>query len=347
MNAPDVRFTLHELAVPPLRSLAFWGDHLIDWLGGHRVGLDGRIERFGLGHTFRFDSAIGFEDLGLLYELLGTKGNLVHWNGQLASEQWVPLGVEWLREIDRSFYHAEDYSFPACLFRLPDGRVALAHCPRAYDRLDLELLDGKLLTPRESKNEDFFHSRLEASPDGRWLLSNGWVWQPWNDVCLYDVQRALAEPGHLGTAGMKWDRDGWEWEIDAATFVGDRLVIAASTEAFALGVLELPSGRMLQLHRLAESPGSRLMAWGPDHVVAFDGHPRLLSLATGAPVHRWDALDGGPGLWQPRVNLKPPEAPWLARDPARRRFALAAPVPGARVAEHEPIPWRVVVVAAD
>src|SRR3990172_4629333 len=173
---------VRELRVPPLRSLAFLGDDLIDWLGGRRIASDGTVARFGVGDTYRFDCAIGLDEVGLLYEALGTKGLLVRWNRQLAARNLLPLGVDWIREVNRSFYQAEHYSFPACLLRLPNGRIALAHCPHEYNRLEIEVLDGTRLTQRSAKDRDFFHANLEVSPDGRFLLSNGWVWQPPDDV---------------------------------------------------------------------------------------------------------------------------------------------------------------------
>jgi hypothetical protein len=43
-------------------------------------------------------------------------------------------------EVDRSFYHAKDYDYPAALGRLPDGREILVHCPDAYNVLEIEEL---------------------------------------------------------------------------------------------------------------------------------------------------------------------------------------------------------------
>jgi hypothetical protein len=331
---------VRELRVPPLRSLAFLGDDLIDWLGGRRIASDGTVARFGVGDTYRFDSAIGLDEVGLLYEALGTKGLLVRWNRQLAARNLLPLGVDWIREVNRSFYQAEHYSFPACLLRLPNGRIALAHCPHEYNRLELELLDGTRLTQRSAKDRDFFHANLEVSPDGRFLLSNGWVWQPWSDVCVYDVARALAEPKHLSSAGIRLDKGrDWEWEVDAATFVGGRLVIATETDQRALAVIDLETGRCERLHWLAEPLGTRLMAFGERHVVALDGVPRLVSLETGAIVHRWDGVPGGPGRRRPSASMAPPVAPYVARDSARGRFAVAWPETPEASGD-----WRVVIV---
>ncbi len=326
--------------MPALRSLAFLGDDLIDWLGGRRITWDGTVTRFGVGDTYRFDSAIGLEEVGLLYEALGTKGLLVRWNRQLAARNLLPLGVDWIREVNRSFYQAERYAFPACLLRLPNGRIALAHCPHEYNRLELELLDGTRLTQRGAKDRDFFHANLEVSPDGRLLLSRGWVWRPWNDVCVYDVARALAEPAHLSSAGIRLDKGRvWEWEVDAATFVGGRLVIATETDQQALAVIGLETGRCERVHRLAEPLGTTLMAFGDRHVVALDGVPRLVSLERGAVVHRWNSIPGGLARLQPSASIAPPAPPYVARDPARKRFAVGWPETSAANGG-----WRVAIV---
>jgi hypothetical protein len=255
------------------------------------------------------------------------RDRIARWNDVLPSGNYVPLGVDELREIDRCYYHANAYAYPVCLFTLPEGRAVIAHCPRRYNRLDIELLDGTLLTPRDGEHDDCFHSDLEASVDGRWLLCNGWVWQPVNVAHVFDVARAIAEPTYLSTRGIElawqgeWD-DGDHDGIHAAALSGDRVVCAAGAQ---LAMLALPGGEAIHVHRLEERVDSQLMAWGDDHVVAFDRQPRLIDLATGAAVHRWN-LDGGAGVHQqPGVDLGPAAPPWIARDPANRRFALGWP----------------------
>jgi hypothetical protein len=316
-----------ELRVEHLRSLAWCGDDLIDWLGGWRVPTDGRApQRFGTGSTYRFDSAVGHRELGITFEALGTKGRVARWNGVLPSKNWIPLGIDELREIDRSYYHADDYTYPITAFTLPDGRDVIAHCPRRYDRVDLELPDGTLLTPRDGKHEDCFHSRLEASPDGRWLLCNGWQWHPVCVAHVWEVARARDEPAYLSTTGISIDHGGTLYDGDmgiiAATLARDRVIAASEAH---LGVFALPSGEDVHIHATAEPVGTRLVAWGDDHVVAIDGTPRVIELATGRVVERWDGLDGGRGLHQPSASMKALAPPWLAADPRNHRVALGWP----------------------
>ena len=213
------------------------------------------------------------------------------------------------------------------LFRSVDGRPLLAHCPRAYSVLDLEDLDGTCLTTRPTEQAtDVFHSRLEASVDGRWLLSNGWVWHPWRVACVYDVARALEEPAYLSTDGEALNLgDAWEGEVEAATFVGNRLVCATNEEQCAVSLYDLAGRRHERLIQLSEPAGTRLMALDDDHLVLFDGHPRVLRLSTATIVERWDDLDGGSGVHAPGADTTAAAPPYLATDPAQGRFALGWP----------------------
>jgi hypothetical protein len=45
--------------VSGLRSLAWDGDALVDWLAGGRYSLDGAYESLNVGSSYRFDAAVG------------------------------------------------------------------------------------------------------------------------------------------------------------------------------------------------------------------------------------------------------------------------------------------------
>src|SRR5579871_2080010 len=199
-------FSRDEISATGVTSLSWDGNALVDWVAGRRYQLRGPSEELNLGSGYRFTAAVGLGSLGVSFEALGTKGVLLRDNGQRSTGKFVPMSVDIIREIDRSYYHAQDYLFPVTLFTDASGRSILAHCPRAYNVLDLEDIEGHCLTPRSAQGaEDVFHSRLQASVDGRWLLSNGWIWHPWRVACVYDVARALEEPEYLSTTGEKID----------------------------------------------------------------------------------------------------------------------------------------------
>jgi len=86
----------------------------------------------------------------------GTKGLLLE-TGELRP----------LREINRSYYRAEDYAYPLGLGRLADGREVLVHCPEEYNELQVEdLVTGERLTTGPRGPDDVLHSRPALSPDG-------------------------------------------------------------------------------------------------------------------------------------------------------------------------------------
>jgi len=310
-------------AIQGLRSIGWAGDDLIDWIGGRRIRPDGSVVAFGVGSGYRFDGSVSLAEVGVVFETMGTKGRLMRSNGRIAQPNFVPIGFDELREIDRSYYQANVYDYPVSLLTLPDGRDAIVHCPRRYDTLEIELLDGTPLTSRSAKAEDIFHTRLAASPDGRWLLDVGWVWHPLTIVAVYDVVRALREPEHLSSTGIALDLgDAFDGEVGAATFSGDRLVVCGGDDRQVLSIVDLPSGQNLVTLPLSERLGTRLMAWDSDHVVALDDQPKLVALADGRIVHRWEEV--GPASRPcPSVSSESPKPPYAAVDSRRHRFALA------------------------
>jgi hypothetical protein len=216
-----------ELAAPNAGSLVWAGGELYDVSAGWRhFPLDGsapqsRYSRFGPS----FDTAVSAPD-GHVVALLtgnGTKGLLLEPGG---------TGI---REVNRSFYHADAYRYPAALFTLPDGQSSLVHCPEKYNQLEIEVArTGERLTTAANRQPgDFFHSRLAVSSSGRYLLSAGWAWQPWGCVMVYDLLRALAHPATLDDvrSGELFRMFGLvQAEISGACFTGDDIIVSTSSE---------------------------------------------------------------------------------------------------------------------
>lgn len=128
----------------PPRSLVWQGDELVDRIGAARWLEDGSPIMLGGRFPYTFDRALASPSglYGALYAERQTKGLLVS-DGSMA------------REIDRSYCHADDYAYPIALGRLCDGREVIAHCPKVYDRLEIDTLDkGKRLTRRRGKSQD-------------------------------------------------------------------------------------------------------------------------------------------------------------------------------------------------
>jgi hypothetical protein len=306
----------------PLHSLCWSGDELIDWVdGGVRYGLDGQSADPHVRFAYRFDRAVMSPDgrYAVIYEALGTKG-LVLKEGKV------------LREINRSFYHANTYEYPVALHTLPSGRTILAHCPDEYCRIELEDVEtGERLTRRTSKSPDIFHSRLQFSLDGRYLLSGAWIWHPIDMVFVFDVTRALEHPESLD-ASEDLQTEDWGCELHSAAFGDKETLVLYSSDPVpdsppapaqermgSLAVYSLTERRLLSVVE-PEAGGGRMMVVG-DHVVSFLEHPTLMELATGRAVERWPELATGVHGGSSIIRHLPSPPP-LALDQGGRRFAV-------------------------
>ena len=308
---------------PGIRSLCWAGDVLIDWVGGGKtLHLDGMTKGACVIYSYRFDAAVSSPcgDYVVIYEKLGTKG-LVLFRGKV------------LREINRSFYHAHVYEYPVAIIQTRAGRILLAHCPEDYCRLDLEDIEtGQRLTNSEERApSDYFHSRLRASPDGKWLISAGWFWHPWESLQLFNLEAVLKEPSLLDHSAPLPDIDG---ELAAAEFLpNNHIVVATSddtmnddeTKAYSIGpnsiaVFNPISCEIISCVTASEPVGS-LMPIDMDIAIGFYGHPKLYSLKTGEVLKRWDNIHSGNQMGS--IIGKNAAVPSIACDAENRRFAIA------------------------
>jgi hypothetical protein len=328
-------FTQFSFLASGVRSLCWRGDELVDWVdGGRTFSLDGTAQAGNVHYAYRFDAAIASPNgrFAVIYERLGTKGLLLR-EGKI------------LRELDRSFYYAEAYEYPITLFQEPGGQVLLAHCPREYNRIELEEAEtGQALTASaERKPCDFFHSRLAASPNGKRLLSAGWVWQPWGAVTCFDIARGLADPHHFDRGeNASTSRKQIFAEEDAACWLSDDIIAVSATDEpegvdedsddkeaeprflpRGIGIYDLASGTCRRAFQLAEEAGT-ILAIGPGHVLSLYRHPKLIDLMTGEVLHVWtelhSGLQGSSIIWGLKGEAKPPP---MAFDSVGKRFAIA------------------------
>jgi hypothetical protein len=98
-------------------------------------------------------------------------------------------------------HHSETVPFSVALVH-HRGRHVVVH-RTAWNRLDAsDALTGRLLTargptgyrhgePRPEHYLDYFHGALHASPTGRWLADDGWVWHPIGIPSVWDLPRWL------------------------------------------------------------------------------------------------------------------------------------------------------------
>ncbi len=312
-------------------SLAWQGDALVDWVGGGKVFYpDGTVEDPRVGWAYPFDASCATADgrFAIIYQRRGTKALLLR-DGKLQ------------RELNRSFYHADVYDYPICIWPAPDSRVLIAHCPEDYRRIDIEDAEtGTRLTNGDRKPEDFFHSRLMVNPSGTRFLSAGWVWQPWEAVVYYDIAEAVHDPSHLdnvdnhapGALNVGLAEEGSAcWQTDKRVLIGgtteensppDPEDLASIGEprlhARGIAIYDVVEKKYIRSVVIDDVPGE-MMPVGESHAICFCGNPRLVSLESGQVLSRWDDLDTGP-VHGPTVEER--KFPPLAIDIANRRFAV-------------------------
>ena len=326
----SLEFTRTEIASPSGRvcSLVWRGDELVDWVAGGRVfALDGSMRERPVHYSYRFDAAVGSPSgrYSVIYERCGTKGLLLR-EGQI------------VRELNRSFYYADVYEYPVCLFALSDGREVIAHCPEEYcDAVIEDAETGERLTaPQTGDRQSLFHSRLAASPCGQFLLTAGWVWHPCDVVWVWELRRRTGgliefhnlDGEYLGDRAVASSSFGEGGRVlvstarDSESFANERSE-AVRLDAMALGSWDLATSRWLFRTTVPEEAGT-LMPVGDRLAVGFYEHPKLFDLATGQVVQRWPDLHTGRQLSSIIHHLKPEDVPPpMALDSSRRRFAVA------------------------
>lgn len=304
-----------------VRSLVWSGDMLVDWVaGGRRFTRDGEIGRSHVYYPYGFDAAVSSPsgEFAVVYTRLGTKG-LVLRRGTF------------LREINRSFYWADSYEFPIALIRLESGREVIVHCPDRYNHLEIDdLATGERLTNSTCRTpSDCFHSRLCSSPDGRRMVSSGWVWHPMETARLYDLAMALADPCHLDGQGL--GIDAWAESGSSATFFVDGRLAVDLVGMLIDGDESDPPAEALRLfdpdrslapdviHR-TERLGT-MMAVGTHHLLGLYEHPKLVDLRSGAVVRSWPDINSG--TQGSSILLNNPSIPPMALDVVGQRCAIA------------------------
>lgn len=201
-----------------IKTICWEDDRIIDWASGVEYSLNGTSKQFGYRYGFA-DSAISSAngEYVFIYKKLGTKGLLLK-NGEL------------LREINRSYYCSEAYEYPAAFVTLRN-RTYLIHCPIEYNQLDFEDVEtGELITNiKNRKPSDRFHARLEVSPDGKYLMSKGWLWHPLDVIMLFDIKKCLNDPKMLDEPQF-FPSTGIE--IGIASFIDSSIVLIGSSDEF-------------------------------------------------------------------------------------------------------------------
>lgn len=276
-----------------LQTICWFHNSVVDWASaGKQYTLNGKVNELHK-YTFGFgDTAISSTDgkYAFVYQKLGTKGLLLK-NGDL------------LREINRSYYCAEIYEYPAAFVTF-NKRTFLVHCPFKYCRLDFEDVEtGEIVTDIQDRNpSDFFHSRLEISTNGKYLMSKGWFWHPWDGIRLFDIKKCMDSPKELDESKIYPDV---ATEISTASFMDDNQVLIGSSAEEELNdefLENLPQNHIaiwnIESNEISkpvkvQSEFGNLFAINDKYAWDLFKFPKIINIETGEIVYKDESLISG------------------------------------------------------
>lgn len=278
-----------------LGTIDWLDDYIVDWRsGGKKYFLDSRsdTQQIGYYYAFGFDGSISSQDgkYTLLYKRLGTKAILLHDNVML-------------REINRSYYCAEAYEYPAAFVSI-GHKTYLVHCPMQYCQLDFEDVEtGKIVTNMKERNPaDIFHSRLSVSADNKYLMVSGWVWHPLDTVQLYDVAACLQNPLLLDEtdAIMRFGT-----EINTASFINNEHILIGATDEESgddehlpelpqkhIAIWKFRSNELLSTTKVNGEFGN-LFAINEQYAWDMYRFPKIIHISTGEIIASLEEIDTG------------------------------------------------------
>src|ERR1700709_730801 len=138
----------------------------------------------------------------------------------------------------------------------------------------------------DRKPQDFFHSRLEISPGGKYLISKGWIWHPVDMITFYTIEDCLKNPllldecVHIKTQDEETDNKefGDDFEFSSAIFLSEqRLLVVTPGATSTLYWWDMNSKKVTHKIETGEELGNLLAidehrAWDLFH------HPKLIDL---------------------------------------------------------------------
>jgi hypothetical protein len=276
-----------------VNTISWFDKTIVDWaLGGNQYLSDGTIKQLRKYHfAFNFDGAITSVDgkYQFIYKRFGTKGLLLK-DGEI------------LREINRSYYCANVYEYPAA-FVTRKNVIYLIHCPITYNQLDFENVEtGELITNITGrKPSDVFHSRLEISPNNSCLISKGWFWHPLDVIEVFNIEDCFNNPSLLDKFTLY---PGIGVEVCTASFINDaKILIGSSDEIVDDDNLEkLPPNHItiwdLETDQLSKplsinAEFGNLFAINENFAWDLFNYPKIININTGEVIDKNEEFNSG------------------------------------------------------
>lgn len=311
---PVPEFSCFEIPIDYQPKLLVWhGGELIDPVAGNRYSPQKGIQQLTKGAItlgggdivplgfiigFSFDSghslSVDGHDWMVVYQRNGTKGLILR-------------DLENVREINRSYYHAQSYEYPVKLIRLPSGRAGLIHCPVDYNILHIEDAEtGECLTSRGGQEaSDVFHSRLDTMPDGSGFCDHGWIWHPVEDAAYFSVDACLASPALLDQFhkyticdSSYYDQYGESREIENAVCCAGGTVVCTWKEYYgneggSSFLRSWSSTTKTWISDFIETEALGVLYCGDKYAYSLFDHLKLLEIASGKVLKRWPHIKSG------------------------------------------------------
>jgi hypothetical protein len=305
-----------------VQTINWFNERIVDWCrAGESYSMEGEVVQLAKYHfAYPFDSAIQSNDSQyvFIYQKLGTKGLLIK-DGEI------------LREINRSYYCADVYEYPAT-FLSYKGRLYLVHCPIAYCQLDFEDVEtGEIVTNIKSrKPADIFHSRLEVSASGSYLMSKGWVWHPVDVVSVFSIDQCFANPTELDNPEYDFLDAGSE--ICTASFIDDdKVLVGSSSEVLTEENTQRLPARSIAIWNFHDNTFSNVITpafefgnlFAINERLCWDLYkfPKVIDLRTGQIAD--NAEDVYSGEQRSSIITEDDSQPTIAFDVGRKRLAIS------------------------
>lgn len=286
--------TTLEFEAPP-SSLNWRNGALVDWVkGGSLYHLNGDFQSGKRIYSYHFDAAIQSDDevYAIIYERLGTKG-LVLKNGEI------------VREINRSFYHADVYEYPISFLKSKESHL-LIHCPQEYNQIEIEDIEtGTRVTSISNRTpDDCFHSRFKINASNTFLINAGWVWHPVGILEIYDIQKGIANNTVLDNPKNIIPINS---EVCSAEFLNEDLVIISSSneESFdnelsdennlhpnQIGLFSIARNKFVKKVNVSFKLGTQIPI-DENYTIDLYEHPKLIDLNSGEIKSRFEDINSG------------------------------------------------------
>ncbi len=303
-DRPTIEHSVIE-NVKLVRSLSWFGDSLIDWCHGmRRWDADGKIENSQFTSSYAFDMAVT-SPCGEFVCVVATNQT----KGVIRRQADFRRN----REINRSYYFAGSYSYPVVFATLEDGHTVIIHCPEEYNRLEMEDAESgqrigysEEATRTKDDLADVFHSRLSVSPSGKWLMSNGWYWHPFETVELFSIEAAAKDIRHFDRSETRAPLPSIAQ--DARFLADDRIMIRYaegwcdtegnevsskdSANMNTIAIWNIGSETFDSVSHFHQSMGV-LMPINERYVIDLFEHPKLIDLQTSETLETWESIDSG------------------------------------------------------